>query len=61
MRSLLQQQAKDRYLSFVQQYPDLIERVPQYHIASYLRITEVSLSRLKRSLEKDVMNNKCDL
>ena len=49
-RSLLQQQAKDRYLDFVKQHPDLVKRVPQYHIASYLGITEVSLSRLKRSL-----------
>ncbi|WP_089127042.1 Crp/Fnr family transcriptional regulator [Tolypothrix sp. NIES-4075] len=48
-RSLLQQQATERYLDFVKQYPDLAKRVPQYHIASYLGITEVSLSRLKRT------------
>ncbi len=48
-RSLLQQQAQERYLDFVKQYPDLVKRVPQYHIASYLGITEVSLSRLKRT------------
>lgn len=49
-RSLLQQQAKDRYLSFTRDYPELISRVPQYHIASYLGITEVSLSRIVRSV-----------
>ena len=49
-RSLLQQQAKDRYLAFARNYPELISRVPQYHIASYLGITEVSLSRIVRSL-----------
>ena len=49
-RSLLQQNASDRYRDFVRQHPDLIDRVPQYHIASYLGITEVSLSRLKRDL-----------
>lgn len=49
-RNLLQYQAKDRYLAFKRQFPELAERVPQYHIASYLGITEVSLSRLKRSL-----------
>ncbi|WP_414588554.1 Crp/Fnr family transcriptional regulator [Scytonema sp. PCC 10023] len=49
-RSLLQQQATERYLDFVKQYPDLVKRVPQYHIASYLGITEVSLSRLKRTV-----------
>lgn len=47
-RSLLQQKAKERYLTFKQQYPNLIKRIPQYHIASYLGITEVTLSRLKR-------------
>ena len=49
-RSLLQQQAKDRYLDFVRQYPGLIQRVSQYHIASYLGITAVTLSRLRRTL-----------
>lgn len=49
-RSLLQQQGKQRYLAFANDYPELITRVPQYHIASYLGITEVSLSRIKRSL-----------
>lgn len=50
MRSLLQQKVTERYLNFVKDHPDLVERIPQYHIASYLGITEVSLSRLKRSL-----------
>ncbi|MBW4646419.1 MAG: Crp/Fnr family transcriptional regulator [Goleter apudmare HA4340-LM2] len=49
-RSLLQQQARERYLDFVKQYPNLVKRVPQYHIASYLGITEVSLSRIKRTV-----------
>ena len=50
MRSLLQQKAKERYLDFAKQNPDLVRRVPQYHIASYLGITEVSLSRLRRTI-----------
>lgn len=48
--SLQQQRAAERYRDFLDQHPDLAQRVPQYHIASYLGITEVSLSRLKRSL-----------
>lgn len=51
-RSLLQQQAKQRYVSFAQNYPEFIERVPQYHIASYLGITEVSLSRIKGDIKQ---------
>ncbi len=49
-RSLLQQNATERYLSFIEAHPTLVQRVPQYHIASYLGITEVSLSRLRRAL-----------
>jgi CRP-like cAMP-binding protein len=56
-RHLLQYQAKDRYLTFVQTFPELAERVPQYHIASYLGITEVSLSRLKRNLRQEHPQN----
>lgn len=48
-RSLLQNDATERYLEFVKKSPHLIERVPQYHIASYLGMTEVSLSRIKNS------------
>jgi CRP-like cAMP-binding protein len=56
-RNLLQYQAKGRYLAFRQQFPELGERVPQYHIASYLGITEVSLSRLKRDLRLENQHN----
>jgi CRP-like cAMP-binding protein len=49
-RSFLQHGAAERYQEFVRHYPHLVQRLPQYHIASYLGITEVSLSRLKRQL-----------
>ena len=49
-RSFLQQNARARYLDFLKEHPDLITRVPQYHIASYLGVTEVSLSRLKKEV-----------
>ncbi|MEM8860576.1 MAG: Crp/Fnr family transcriptional regulator, partial [Chloroflexota bacterium] len=44
-RSLLEKSAAERYLEFIESHPDLINRVPQYHLASYLGVTEVSLSR----------------
>lgn len=52
-RSLLQENAQDRYLNFLSQESDIARRIPQYHIASYLGITEVSLSRIKNSLKKE--------
>ncbi|REG85301.1 Crp/Fnr family transcriptional regulator [Winogradskyella sediminis] len=45
--------AKERYLEFVAMYPDLLLRVPQWMIASYLGITPESLSRVRKSLAKE--------
>jgi DNA-binding MarR family transcriptional regulator len=44
---------EQRYLNLLQNRPDLIQRVPQHQLASYLGIKPQSLSRLKaRILEK---------
>ncbi|OKP84869.1 Crp/Fnr family transcriptional regulator [Paenibacillus helianthi] len=51
-RELLYLTAKERYDVFLVKYPGLGHRIPQYHIASYLGITPVSLSRILHS-EKD--------
>lgn len=37
-----------RYLRFIKAHPDFVERLPQYQIASYLGITDVALSRLRK-------------
>lgn len=42
--------AEQRYLDFIQLYPDLMLRVPQWMIASYLGITPESLSRVRKDL-----------
>lgn len=42
--------AETRYLRFIEEYQDIAARIPQYHIASYLGITEVSLSRIRTKL-----------
>jgi len=41
------QQAQERYKWLMDSYPELILRVPAKYIASYLGITEVTLSKLK--------------
>lgn len=44
---------EQRYLNLLQSQPDLIQRVPQHQLASYLGIKPQSLSRLRaRILEK---------
>lgn len=42
---------EQRYLWFCREYPHLLERIPQYHIASFLGMTPVSLSRLRKRLQ----------
>lgn len=41
---------EERYQQLVQQKPELIQRVPQYYIASYLGMKPESLSRIRRRL-----------
>lgn len=42
--------AEDRYLELLQHYPEFILRVPLRHIASYLGITPISLSRIRKQI-----------
>ncbi|HEY9651465.1 MAG TPA: Crp/Fnr family transcriptional regulator [Coleofasciculaceae cyanobacterium] len=51
--ALLLDDAKTRYLNFLQEYPGLETRLKQYHIASYLGITPVSLSRVRAQLKSN--------
>lgn len=53
INSLLAMTAKERYLEFMSLYPNLLLRVPQWMIASYLGITPESLSRVRRDIAKD--------
>lgn len=39
--------AEERYRSLLTEKPDILKRVPLKHIASYLGITQVSLSRIR--------------
>lgn len=40
--------AETRYRNFLKRYPGLENRLAQYHIASYLGITPVALSRIRK-------------
>ncbi|WP_111317016.1 Crp/Fnr family transcriptional regulator [Algoriphagus chordae] len=52
INQLLGATAEERYLTFIQKYPDLLLRVPLWMIASYLGITPESLSRVRKDLAK---------
>lgn len=43
--------AEQRYQWLCDHEPELLERLPQFHIASYIGVDAVSLSRLKRKLK----------
>lgn len=47
---LLLDDATTRYVKFRAEYPGLEERIKQHHIASYLGITPVTLSRIRAQL-----------
>jgi hypothetical protein len=43
---------EQRYLNLIQKRPDLIQRVPQHQLASYLGIKPQSLSRLRARIHE---------
>lgn len=45
--------ATERYLLFKKSFPNLEQKIPQYHIASYLGVTATQLSRLRNKLLKE--------
>lgn len=49
-RELLLLNAEERYINFLKEYPQLEPRIKQHLIASYLGITPVALSRIRRSM-----------
>lgn len=47
MESLQFETARQRYLNLLEQFPNLLQRVPLAHIASFLGITQETLSRIR--------------
>jgi CRP-like cAMP-binding protein len=47
---LVSEDATTRYLSFIENFPTLINRIPLSYVASYLGITQQSLSRIRKNI-----------
>jgi CRP-like cAMP-binding protein len=41
---------EERYLKFIKEHPDLMNRIPLKHLSSFLGITPVSLSRIRKRI-----------
>lgn len=48
--SFIKDSPAQRYLSLIEEKPQIVQRVPQHYIASYLGISTVHLSRIKSKL-----------
>jgi CRP-like cAMP-binding protein len=47
---LVSEDATTRYLMFLKIYPNVVNRIPLSYIASYLGITQSSLSRIRKNI-----------
>lgn len=47
---LVSEDATTRYLSFIEQFPGLVNRIPLSYVASYLGMTQQSLSRIRKNV-----------
>jgi CRP-like cAMP-binding protein len=50
--SYLLNSPEERYLALLNDRPELLQRIPQHQIASFLGVTPVSLSRIKNRITK---------
>jgi CRP-like cAMP-binding protein len=44
---------EERYLRLLEEHPNIIERIPSYHISSFLGITNPSLSRIRKRIKNN--------
>jgi CRP-like cAMP-binding protein len=47
---IVQEDATQRYLRFMEEHGTIAARIPQYHVASHLGITPTQLSRIRKTL-----------
>jgi len=52
-RFMLMHSPEERFQLFSESFPDLLKRVADYQVASYLGITPISLSRIKKRLGEE--------
>ena len=50
--ALIIHKPEDRYIAYRELHPELENRIPQHILASYMGITPVSLSRIRRRIAK---------
>lgn len=48
--SIISLSIEERYLNFTKTYPDIVQRVPQHMIASYMGLTPETLSRIRKKM-----------
>jgi len=53
MVSYMTSTPKERYLNLLKNQPDLLQRVPQYQLASYLGVAPETLSRIRKRIMSD--------
>jgi CRP-like cAMP-binding protein len=51
MSHYLSDSPEQRYLRLLEQHPSLVQRVAQYHLASYIGVKPESLSRIKKRIQ----------
>jgi len=49
----LSKSAKERYIDFITNYPDIVKCIKNYHIASYLGIATETLSRIRKEIARN--------
>jgi CRP-like cAMP-binding protein len=52
MLSTLHETAEQRYAHLLESNPEILQNAPLKHIASYLGITDTSLSRIRKEMVK---------